>query len=97
MKLDVHTAYTSLAVAQANIAITQDAVKQAQEQYLIAQIRYEEGVDTNLIVMDAQEKLTQAKTNFFSALYSYKTSRAELLKAMGTFEIERGEGVPNPQ
>lgn len=97
VKLDVHNAYTNLAVARLNISITQDAVKQAQEQYLIAQVRYEEGVDTNLIVMDAQEKLTQAKTNFFTALYSYNTSRAQLFKAMGTFEIERGAGVPNPQ
>ena len=97
VKLDVHNAYTNLAVARLNISITQDAVKQAQEQYLIAQVRYEEGVDTNLIVMDAQEKLTQAKTNFFTALYSYNTSRAQLFKAMGIFEIERGAGVPNPQ
>ena len=97
VKLDVHNAYTNLAVARLNISISQDAVKQAQEQYLIAQVRYEEGVDTNLIVMDAQEKLTQAKTNFFNALYSYNTSRAQLFKAMGTFNIERGAGVPNPQ
>ena len=97
VKLDVHNAYTNLAVARINISITQDAVKQAQEQYLIAQVRYEEGVDTNLIVMDAQEKLTQAKTNFFNALYSYNTSRAQLFKAMGIFEIERGAGLPNPQ
>ena len=83
VKLDVHNAYTNLTVAQLNISITQDAVKQAQEQYLIAQVRYEEGVDTNLNVMDAQEKLTQAKTNFFAALYSYNTSRAQLFKAMG--------------
>jgi len=46
-------------------------------------VRYEEGVDTNLNVMDAQEKLTQARTNYFSALYSYTTSKAQLEKAMG--------------
>ena len=34
-------------------------------------------------VMDAQEKLTQAQTNYLSALYSYYTSRAQLEKAMG--------------
>ncbi|MBR1479359.1 MAG: TolC family protein, partial [Alphaproteobacteria bacterium] len=37
----------------------------------------------NLNVMDAQEKLTQARTNYFSALYSYNMSKAELEKAMG--------------
>lgn len=83
VKLDVHNAYTNLSIAQQNISITKNAVAQAQEQFLIAQVRYEEGVDTNLNVMDAQEKLTQAKTNFFAALYSYNTSRAQLFKAMG--------------
>lgn len=87
VKLDVHNAYINLSIAQQNISITQNAVKQAQEQYLIAQVRYEEGVDTNLNVMDAQEKLTQAKTNFFAALYAYNTSRAQLFKAMGYLEI----------
>lgn len=83
IRLEVHNAYTSLRIAEQNIAITESAVSQAQEQYLIAKVRYDEGVDTNLSVMDAQEKLTQARTNYFSALYSYNTSRAQLEKAMG--------------
>lgn len=83
IRLEVHNAYTNLRLAEKNIKITEGAIKQAQEQYLIAKVRYEEGVDTNLTVMDAQEKLTQARTNYFSALYSYNTSRAELEKAMG--------------
>lgn len=83
VRLEVHNAYTNLKMAELNISITQKAVAQAQEQYYIAQVRYEEGVDTNLTVMDAQEKLTQTKNNFYSALYSYNTSRAQLNKAMG--------------
>ena len=37
----------------------------------------------NLEVIDAQEKLTQARTNYFSALYAYNVSKAALEKAMG--------------
>jgi len=83
IRLEVHNAYTSLRIAEKNIKVTENAIKQAQEQFLIAKVRYEEGVDTNLNVMDAQEKLTQARTNYFSALYSYHTSLAQLEKAMG--------------
>ena len=33
--------------------------------------------------MDAQEKLTSARTNYYTALYNYNTSKAALDKAMG--------------
>lgn len=83
IRLEVHNAYTTLRISEQNIKITADAVKQAQEQYLIAKVRYEEGVDTNIVVVDAQDRLTQARTNYYSALYAYNASRAQLEKAMG--------------
>lgn len=83
IRLEVHNAYTALRISEKNVKLSEETIKQAQEQFLIAKVRYEEGVDTNLIVMDAQEKLTQARTNYFSALYSYSTSKAQLEKAMG--------------
>lgn len=81
--LEIREAYTNLKIAEKNIVVTFGAVKQAEEQFLIAQVRYNEGVDTNLTVMDAQEKLAEAKTNYYSALYNCNTSRAQLEKAMG--------------
>lgn len=81
--LEIREAYTTLKIAEKNITVTFDAVKQAEEQFLIAQVRYNEGVDTNLNVMDAQEKLTEARINYYSALYNYNTSRMQLEKAMG--------------
>ena len=83
IRLEVHNAYTALRISEQNVKLSEETIKQAQEQYLISKVRYEEGVDTNLNVMDAQEKLTQAKTNYSTALYSYFTSRARLEKAMG--------------
>ena len=83
IRTEVHQAYTNLRTAEQNIKITSSAVQQAEQQYFIAKTRYEEGVDTNLVVMDAQDKLTQAQTNYYSALYSYNTARAQLEKAMG--------------
>ena len=83
IRLEIREAYTNLKIAEKNIAVTFGAVKQAEEQYLIAQVRYEEGVDTNLTVMDAQEKLTEARTNYTTALYNFNTSKAQLEKAMG--------------
>ena len=83
IQLEIREAYTNLKIAEKNIGVTFAAVKQAEEQYLIAQVRYEEGVDTNLTVMDAQEKLTEARTNYFAAVYGFHTSKYQLEKAMG--------------
>ena len=80
IQLEVHNAYTALRISEKNAKLSEETIKQAQDQYLIAKVRYEEGVDTNLNVMDAQEKLTQARTNYSSALYSYYTSLAQLDK-----------------
>ncbi len=83
IQLDVRTAYLDLGAAEKNIHTTAVAVEQAEEDYKIAQVRYSAGVDTNLAVMDAQEKLTAARTNYYQALYEYNTSKAALDKAMG--------------
>lgn len=83
IQLDVRTAYLSLRAAEKNIHTTQVAVDKAQEDYKIAQVRYSAGVGTNLDVMDADEKLVTAQTNYYQALYNYNTSKAQLDKAMG--------------
>ena len=73
IQLEVHNAYINLKTAEKNIATTAAAVDKAEEEFSISQIRYVEGVDTNLNVMNVQE----------TALYNYNTSRAQLEKAMG--------------
>lgn len=83
IQLDVRTAYLNLQAAEKNIQTTSTAVTRAEEDYKIAQVRYSAGVGTNLDVMDAEEKLTAARTNYYTALYGYNTSKASLDKAMG--------------
>ena len=81
--LEVRTAYLNLKAAEKSISTTQVAVEKAQEDYKIAQVRYAAGVGTNLDVMDAEEKLTQAQTNYYTAMYNYNSSKADLDRAMG--------------
>ena len=81
--LEVQTAYLNLKSAEKSIHTNAVAVEKAEEDYKIAQVRYAAGVGTNLDVMDAEEKLTQAQTNYYTSLYNYNTSKASLDKAMG--------------
>lgn len=81
--LEVNAAFSDLKAAETNIKTTQAAISLAHEDYMIAQMRYSEGIDTNLVVMEAQEKLTEAQNNYYNALYTYYISKSHLDKAMG--------------
>lgn len=83
IELEIAEAYEDLTAAIENIRITEDAVNKASADYIIAQARYTEGVDTNLAVMDAQEKVIQARQNYYTALFNANTGIAKLEKAMG--------------
>ena len=83
IQLETRTAWLEMKAAEQNIVETDAAVKQAEDSYVIAQVRYEEGVDVLLGVTDAHEKLVQARLNHLTALYQYNLSRAKLEKAMG--------------
>jgi len=83
IQLQVRTAFLNLRSAEKNIQTTAVAVERAEEDYKIARVSYNAGVGTNIQVMDAEEKLTEARTNYYTALYNYNTSKADLDKAMG--------------
>ena len=83
VQVNVQKAFLDLYAAEKNIAVTKIAVERAEEDYKIAQVRYAAGVDTNLAVMDAQEKLTDARSNYYTALYRYNVAKAELDQSMG--------------
>ena len=83
VQLDVRNCYFNLRESEKRISTTQVAVAKAEEDYHIAQVRYEAGVGTNTDVLDAQVALTTARNNFNTALYDYNTSKAALQTAMG--------------
>ena len=83
IQLDVQSAFLQLRAAEKNIATTQASVILGEENYKISQVRYAAGVGTNLDVMDASRKLTEARSNYFTALYNYNTAKASLDRYMG--------------
>ena len=83
VELDVRNCYNTLREAEKRISTTQVAVAKAEEDYHIAQVRYEAGVGTNTDVLDAQVALHQARNNFNTSLYDYNLAKAALDTAMG--------------
>ena len=81
--LAVQKAYLNLRSAEQTIQSTQTAVAQGQESFRIATLRYRAGVGTNLDVLDAETKLTDARNNYVQALYNYNISIAALEQLTG--------------
>jgi hypothetical protein len=83
VELDGRNCYNTLREAEKRISTTQVAVAKAEEDYHIAQVRYEAGVGTNTDVLDAQVALSRARNNFNNSLYDYNLAKTALDTAMG--------------
>ncbi len=85
VKLEVKEAVLNLEAAAANIPTTKKAVEQAEENLRVNKERYKVQVGTTTDVLDAQTLLTQARTNYYRALYDHNLAKARLLRALGTY------------
>lgn len=84
IRLDVHQAVNELTQAHALIKASEKTVEQAEEALEIANVSFENGLNTNLEVMDAQLALDRARTNHYQAMHDWLVARAKLDKAVGT-------------
>lgn len=88
--LEVRQAYLNVRQAEESILASETALKQAQENLGIAEGRYSAGVGNIIELTDAQVLLTSARANHVQALANYKTSLAQLERAVGV-ELVQGE------
>jgi outer membrane protein TolC len=85
ISLEVQEAILNLETAEKNIPTTKKAVLQGEENLRVNEEGYRAKVSTVTDVLDAQSLLTQARVNYYKALYGQKLAKARLLRAMGTF------------
>ena len=83
IEFEVRSAYLKMKEAEKLIEVVEEGIKNSQESFRIAQVKYNEGIATNTEVIDAQSTLIEAETNYLNALYNYNINRAALIKAMG--------------
>jgi TolC family type I secretion outer membrane protein len=84
--LEVHQAFSNLKDAEERVQTSEIVVRQAEENFDLANGRFQAGVGTSVERTDAQVLLTNAKTSQIQALYDYRVAEAQLLKAMGRGE-----------
>lgn len=76
--LDTYQAYASLQAGRANWEASSGSVAQAERAYEIAEIRFEEGLSTQLELSDVRLQLAQARANRAQAARNLLVARARV-------------------
>ncbi|HJX34328.1 MAG TPA: TolC family protein [Desulfatiglandales bacterium] len=85
IKLQLKQAILNINEAEEKIPTAQKAVDQAEENLRVSEERYKAQVTTSTEVLDAQTLLSQARMNYYNALYDHNLARAGLLRAIGEY------------
>ena len=80
---EIKTSAWKLQEATEKLRASRQAVAQAEKGYSIAEVRYSNGISTQIEVLDARLAETQAKIGELSALYELITAKAALNRAVG--------------
>jgi len=81
--LEVKEAVINVLEAEQKIRVAEKAIAQAEEHFRISQERYNAQIATSTEVVDAEALLTQARTNYFNAIYDHHLASFALKKATG--------------
>ena len=80
---EVQAAYLTVMESKKSLAVSEQALKQSEENFRVSQIRYKEQLGSSNDVLDAQDLLTQTQSSRVTALSRYLTAIAELDLAVG--------------
>jgi outer membrane protein TolC len=89
IELEVRTAYRDLQRLAKSIELQKKAVDIADQQRQLATLRYQRGLASNFDVVDAEGSLVVARSALVGLLTSHRVARYELLRAVGTLDVER--------
>jgi outer membrane protein len=81
--VEVEEAIGSIKESKKRLASGEKTIALAEEGLRVANLRFKNGVGTQLEIISAQAALTKAKTNYFQAIYDYEISIAKYDKAVG--------------
>ncbi len=86
IQLETLDSETSLVNALSKLAVQEENLELATSIFEISQKKYEEGVGSNLEVVEANTALIEAQTNYYNALFEAIVARVDLSRALGRIE-----------
>lgn len=87
--VEVEQAYRNLERAKTQIEARRRTIEQADRALRLAEIRFEEGISTQLEVSDTRLQLQRARLNHVQSVYDYHIARIDLERAAGLI-LEQG-------
>jgi outer membrane protein TolC len=86
IELDIHNAYVDLEVANEQVRVAESNRKLALDTLRQSQDRFAAGVSNSVEVVQSQEALASAESDYVSSLYSQNVAKISLARAMGEAE-----------
>ncbi|WP_258104838.1 TolC family protein [Marinoscillum sp. MHG1-6] len=86
INIEVEDASSTFSNALEKLDVQRENMELAQRISNITQIKFEEGVGSNLEVVDANNSLKEAQTNYYNALFEAVIAKIDLSRALGTTE-----------
>jgi outer membrane protein len=83
IQLEKFQSRVNLKNSLAALEVQAENMELAKEVFRMAKIKYEEGLGSNLEVVEADSSLKEAETNYFTALYDALIAKVDLEKALG--------------
>lgn len=81
--LDIDRSKRNLDNAIKKLKVQEESIELASDIFNITEIKFQEGVGSNLEIIEADNSLKEAQTNYYSALYDALVAQLELKKALG--------------
>jgi len=83
IELEVNQNYLTLIYAKQKIDVSQETIQQAEENYRSIQDKYNAQLATSTDLIDAENSLLLAKTNYMNAIIDYQLGKIKLEKSIG--------------
>jgi len=81
--LEVNQAYLQLQETSSKLELAKASLAEAKENFRLTNVRYAQGLGTNLDCLDAQVLLTTQEANLYQSEFDLEIARAKFLKAIG--------------
>ena len=80
--------FYSNAIGGAKLQVRESDVDLANEISRVTRVKYQNGVGSNLEVLNAESSIKESQANYFTALYNALIAKVEVEKANGTLYID---------
>ena len=94
VRLEVRQAYYEAEASRQQIEVAQAAIAQARESLRINQDRYGSGLTTITDLLGAEDDARRSQTDYWEAVYHFRTSYANLELATGTLNTQSAVVTP---